>query len=424
MTLEAFKKLDLPDAPGVYFFKLGREILYIGKATSLRDRVRSYFGADLIATRGPKIVDMVTRADGVEWQECRSVLEALVLEAALIRKHLPKANTDEKDDKSYYFVALTDDEYPAVELVRGRTLEFLESSEAKKFKKVFGPFPHGGQLKEALGLVRRIFPYRDAKCHPVSRLNLDKYRGSTSIKRACFSRQIGLCPGCCTGEISPAEYGKTVRRIALLLDGKIGALERDLERSMAAEAKAWRFEAAEELKRKLFALRHIRDASLVKADELAAAGFRVEAYDVAHYSGANAVGVMAVLEDGWPAKAAYRTFTLRGKHRGDDLAALREVLERRLGHPEWGVPNLVVADGNLQRALAEEIFRAAGIDVPVASVVKDEGHKMARIDGPAEEVKKYRREILLGNSEAHRFAVATLRAKARKAATGKTRRRA
>ncbi len=410
MTLDNLRKFDLPDAPGVYFFKLGKEILYIGKATSLKDRVRSYFGADLIATRGPKLVDMVTRADGLEWQECRSVLEALVLEAALIRKHLPKANTDEKDDKSYYFVVLTADEYPAVELVRGRTLEFLESSEAKKFKKVFGPFPHGGQLKEALGLVRRIFPYRDAKCRPPQ-------------ARPCFSFQIGLCPGCCVGKITPAEYAKTTRRLSLLFDGKIGALERDLERSMVAEAKARRFEAAEELKRRLFALRHIRDASLVKADELAPAGFRIEAYDVAHYSGTNAVGVMTVLEDGWPAKAAYRTFTLRGKHRGDDLAALREILERRLGHSEWGMPNLVVADGNLQRALAEEIFRAAGIDVPVVSVVKDERHKMARVDGPAEEVKKYRREILLGNSEAHRFAVATLRAKTRKAATGKTRKR-
>jgi excinuclease UvrABC nuclease subunit len=410
VTLEALKKLNLPDVPGVYFFKLGKEILYIGKATSLKDRVRSYFGADLIATRGPKIVDMVTRADGVEWQECRSVLEALVLEAALIRKHQPKANTDEKDDKSYYFVCLTAEEYPAVELVRGRTLEFLKSAEAKKFKSVFGPFPHGGQLKEALGIVRKIFPYRDLKCRPPQ-------------ARPCFSYQIGLCPGCCIGKITPAEYAKTTRRLSLLLDGKIGALERDLERAMASEAKARRFEVAEVIKRQLFSLRHIRDASLVKADELAPAGFRIEAYDVAHYAGENAVGVMAVLEDSWPKKAAYRTFTLRGKHRGDDLSALRELLERRLGHPEWGVPGLVVADGNLQRELAEEFFRASGVAAPVTSIVKDDRHRAARIDGPAEEIKKYRREILLANSEAHRFAVATLRAKARKQATGKTRRR-
>lgn len=411
MTLAEFKKLNLPDVPGVYFFKLGKEILYIGKATSLKDRVRSYFGADLIATRGPKLVDMVTRADGLEWRECRSVLEALVLEAALIRRHLPKANTDEKDDKSYYFVALTAEEYPALELVRGRTLKFLQSAEAKRFRKVFGPFPHGGQLKEALATVRKIFPYRDAKCRS----------GQT---RPCFSRQIGLCPGCCTGEISPAAYAKTVRRISLLLDGKIGALERDLERGMAAKAKARRFEVAETIKRQLFALRHIRDASMVKADELTPSGFRIEAYDVAHYSGTNAVGVMVVLEDGWPAKAAYRTFTLRGKHRGDDLAALREVLERRLGHPEWGVPNLVVADGNLQRGLAEEVCVAAGLAAPVVSIVKDDRHRAARLDGSPEITKKYRREILLANSEAHRFAVATLRAKTRKAATGKTRRRA
>lgn len=401
MTQKDLEKFALPDAPGVYFFKLGKEILYIGKATSLKDRVRSYFAADLIATRGPRVVDMVTKAASLEWQETRSVLEALVLEAALIRKHLPKANVDEKDDKSYYFVALTDEPYPAVTLERGRALEFLRSADARAFKRVFGPFPHGSQLREALAIVRRIFPYRDPKCKAGS-------------GRACFSRQIGLCPGCCTGEVSPAEYGKTVRRLALLLDGKIGSLERELERAMASAAKAKRFEDADALKRQLFALRHVRDASMVKADELAPSRSRVEAYDVAHYSGTATVGVMVVLEDGWPKKAGYRTFNLRGKHRGDDLAALRELAERRAAHPEWGVPDLAIADGNLQRDVLEAAFRAAGLQTPVASVVKDDRHRAARIDGPAEVVAARKREILLGNSEAHRFAVATLRGRARR----------
>src|SRR3989344_1563496 len=277
MTQKDLKKFALPDAPGVYLFKKGREILYIGKATSLKDRVKSYFSIDLIATRGPRIVDMVTTATSLEWQETRSVLEALVVEAALIRKHLPAANVKEKDNRSYYFLALTNEPYPALSLVRGRTLEFLKSAEARAFKKIFGPFPHGTQLREALEIVRRIFPYCDPRCRLISDMISD-----IRPPRPCFSRQIGLCPGCCTGEITPAEYGKTVRRISLLLDGKIGTLERDLEQSMRVAAKARRFENADSLKRQLFALRHIRDASLIKPDELDATSFRVEAYDIAH----------------------------------------------------------------------------------------------------------------------------------------------
>jgi excinuclease UvrABC nuclease subunit len=433
MTLDDLKKLDVPDVPGVYTFRQGRETLYIGKATSLKDRLRSYFAADLMKARGSRIVDMVTKSNRIEWQETGSVLEALVLEAALIKRYLPKANIDEKDDKSYLFVVFTKEEYPAVEFERGRTIEFA-AQEAKKYKNVFGPFVHGNQIRQAMELLRKIFPYRDAKCKPRS-------------GRACFSRQIGLCPGCCTGEITPHEYAKTMRRLCLILSGKIGAAEKDLERGMKAAAKARKFEEADRLKRDLFALQHIRDVSLIRAEAHGPAGFRVEALDVAHYSGSNTVGVMTVLEDGWPKKSAYRTFTMRGSYRGDDLAALRELVTRRLRHPEWGVPDLLVVDGNLQRGVAEAVIAgvpqtdgeivpteyghlddakpvAKMLAVPVVSVVKDDRHKFSRIDGDPELIERHRKEILLANSESHRFAVATLRAKTRKQATGRTRRRA
>ena len=131
MKLETFKKLNpegkstsygagLPDKPGVYFFLKGKEILYIGKATSLRDRVKSYFGKDLIETRGPLIVDMVHKASKIEWQVTDSVLEALILEANLIKKHLPKHNTDGKSDKSFNYVCITKEELPKIVVVRGK----------------------------------------------------------------------------------------------------------------------------------------------------------------------------------------------------------------------------------------------------------------------------------------------------------------
>src|SRR4051812_233519 len=127
MTGQDFTKFNLPDAPGVYFFKKKGVILYIGRATSLRDRVRSYFGNDLIHTRGSLLVDMVTQADHIDWQETGSVLEAIILETNLIKEHMPHYNTKEKDDKSFNYVIITEEQFPRVLLIRGRSLEVLKA---------------------------------------------------------------------------------------------------------------------------------------------------------------------------------------------------------------------------------------------------------------------------------------------------------
>ena len=123
MKSQGLQKLGIPDKPGVYFFKKGKDTLYIGKATSLRSRVRSYFGKDLIATRGPLILDMTVQADKLDWEETDSVLEALILEAELIKKHQPKYNTKEKDNKSFMHVVITDEAMPKVLTVRARNLK-------------------------------------------------------------------------------------------------------------------------------------------------------------------------------------------------------------------------------------------------------------------------------------------------------------
>lgn len=133
MKIETFKKIKIPNKPGVYFFQKGNNILYIGKATSLRDRAKSYLGKDLIHTRGPLILDMVFKADKLKWKESDSILEALILEANLIKKHQPYYNTREKDDKSFNFVCITTEKLPKVVLKRGHNLNRTD------FKIVFGP---------------------------------------------------------------------------------------------------------------------------------------------------------------------------------------------------------------------------------------------------------------------------------------------
>ena len=376
------------------------EILYIGKATSLRDRVRSYLSSDILAMRGPKIVAMLERAHSVRWRKTDSVLEALLLEAHLIRQYQPAYNTDEKDDKSFLFVIITKEQFPRVLLMRGRDLEKRREEWSIKYQ--FGPFPQGGSLKEALKMVRRIFPFRDT-CAPIKIAEQQE-----EDPRPCFNAQIGLCPGVCVGRVTPQEYAATIRHIKLFFEGKKKTLVRKLEQEIRDSAKRMEFERAQELKQTLFALGHIRDVALLKAEKRVSLDprvFRVEAYDTAHLAGKETVGVMTVIMDGVPAKAEYRKFTLHTEN--DDIASLQEILSRRFGHPEWPIPDMIVVDGGVpQMETTARVVHSFGLHVPIVAVLKDERHRPKDILGIAESVAVERDVILLANSEAHRFAIA------------------
>ncbi len=399
----------LPDAPGVYFFKKGKKVLYIGKATSLRSRVKSYFSKDIGEVRGPKIVKMLEEASSISFEQTDSVLEALILEANLIKQHQPLYNTDEKDDKSWNYVVITEEIFPRVLLVRGRNLEeFVKKTKATA---TFGPYPHGGQLKEALKIVRKIFPFFDTK-RPVGK---DEKRNGSGY---AFNRQIGIYPK----DSDPEAYAKTVRHIVTLFSGKKIALIKELEQDMKAAAKAQAFERAQEIKRQLFALQHIRDVSLIKTQNDAdwtrkgPETFRVEGYDVAHLGGKSTVGVMAVIENGEPNKGEYRMFKIRAAAGGDDYAALTELLTRRFAHPEWRFPNLAVIDGGRAHLnAAAKAFRAMRRqNIPLISVVKDEKHRPREILGEKKIANEHEAEILLANAEAHRFAIGRHRSSLRK----------
>ncbi|MFQ5662177.1 MAG: GIY-YIG nuclease family protein, partial [Candidatus Paceibacteria bacterium] len=302
MTIEDLKKLKIPDSTGVYLFERGTRVLYVGKATTLSDRVRSYFGKDILKTRGQLIKKMVEEADFVDFVKTDSVLEALIMEANLIKKFQPRYNTKEKDDKSFNYVVITREDFPRVLIVRGKDL-VEERYTSRDIKYLFGPFPHGGVFKDAMKIVRKLFPFRDT-CNPYS-------------KKPCFNRQIGLCPGVCSGEISKIEYGRTINHIKLFFEGKKKSLIKSLEQEMHSYAKKKKFEKANAMKKTIFALNHIQDVSLIKEElkkpeipkarpretsrgqALGTGNFRIEAYDVAHMSGVNTVGVMTVVENGW-----------------------------------------------------------------------------------------------------------------------------
>lgn len=408
MTKEELIKKKLPNTPGVYFF-LGpkKEILYIGKATSLRDRVKSYFSPDLIETRGRQIVKMVQEAASLDFRQTDSVLEALLLEANLIKTHRPAYNTRDKDDKSFNYVIITNEDFPRVLTVRGKELPIKFSDKDIKYE--FGPFPQGGLLKEALKLIHKIFPFYDTK-RPVAELI---QKGDAKIR---FNRMIGLYPD---GETAQKEYARTIQHIKLLFEGRKKELIKDLEKEMRVFAKAQQFEMAEKRKRQVFALTHIQDVSLLKRGrELKAGdgtGFRIEAYDIAHLGGEEMVGVMTVVQDGQPQKSEYRKFNVRGFQSSNDTGALTEVLTRRLSHTEWPFPKLIVVDGGkAQINAAQKVLDESGFKILVVSVLKDERHKPKDILAATQIKNKYGYDVLLANSEAHRFAITFHRRRMRK----------
>lgn len=398
MTKDQLTKKKLPDAPGVYFF-LGerKEILYIGKATSLKNRVQSYFSDRITEMRSPMIAAMIENAKTVEWTETGSVLEALILETNLIRTHKPKYNTRAKDDKSYNHLVITNEEFPRVLVVRGKDLteNFTEAEIAEHF----GPFPSGRSLREALKIVRKLFKFYDTK-QPIGTEKSKMERGKID-----FNRQIGLYPDVQSKEA----YQQTIRHIALFFRGEKQQIIEELERDMMQYAKNEQFEEAEAVKRKIFSLKHIQDIALLKDDLRTHRDentVRIEAYDVAHLSGKDMVGVMTVVEGGEANTNEYRKFKIKTVSGANDTAALKEMLSRRLGHEEWPMPQIIVVDGSTaQKNVAERILHDAGIAIPVAAVVKDERHRPVRVIAAKSIREAHENAILLANAESHRFAV-------------------
>lgn len=408
MTSQDLVAYDLPDAPGVYFF-LGskKEILYVGKATSLKERVKSYFTKDLMSARGPLLVKMVSEAEKLEWMTTDSVLEALIVEAAQIKKHQPRFNTAEKDNTSFNMVIITDEDFPQILVQRSRNVAHWNLiSKGMKIRSVFGPFPHGGELREALKIIRRILPYRDRTCTP------QPEQRNPERPRPCFNHQIGLCPGVCVGKMDKKEYRKQVKRIELFFSGHKSELLKEIEKDMKACAKGHKFEEAEKYKRMLYALEHIQDIALIKRDieRVESEGtVRIEAYDIAHIAGTSTVGVMTVVEDGELEKSQYRKFRIRGakgKVSINDIENLKEVLRRRLAHPEWTLPQIIVVDGGVaQINAAREVLEENNLNIGVVSVVKDTRHKAREILGDKKIASDWGKSILLVNAEAHRFAI-------------------
>lgn len=343
---------QIPRTPGVYLFRASdNTVLYVGKATSLRSRVASYFtGKD---SRGERIVRMVEESAFVEVESTDSVLEAVILESNLIKQYQPKYNVDLKDDKSFSFFVITKEEFPRILIVRQTNLHEVES------KRIYGPYTSKQNMEIVLKILRRIFPFHSLR---------------QSTEKGCLHFQIGLCPGPYAGAISKQDYRKNILSIEYVLRGEKKRLVRSLEREMRDAAKNEEFERAEEIKRKVFALGHIRDVALMKRDDVTDSqkeNLRIEGYDISNISGEYAVASMVVFVGGKPDKSQYRKFKIRTVEGSNDVAMMREVLERRLKHTEWPTPDLILLDGGKGHLnMAKNVLSISGREIALASLAK------------------------------------------------------
>lgn len=374
------EKIDqIPQASGIYLFYQKGKLVYVGKATSLRDRIRSYLNPK---TTRP-IETLIDSVDEVKWKETNSVLEAIILEANHIKEFEPKYNVKEKDDKSWNYLVITKDSFPKLLAVRERNLKI------KDYKYAFGPYAEG-KISEVLKILHFLFSI--SRCGP-------------NQKRPCFDYNLKRCLGVCTGEITNSEYDKKViKPLILFLRGKKKSLMTSLEKQMKQYSKDNQFEEAIRIRNQIKALQKIVDFSLLDKsfieDSKRKSIERIEGYDISNLGDEVMVGSMVVFENGKAIKKEYKKFKIKNVKNQSDVGCIREIIERRFNHKEWKYPDIILIDGGKpQISAVKNIIK----NIPVIGIAKGKDRKKDEI---ITEIKDYNKELLIKvRDEAHRFAI-------------------
>jgi len=377
---------NFPESSGVYLMRNRfDEVVYIGKATSLKERVRSYFAKNLTA----KTAIQMREVSDIEIIECDSPLEAFLLESRLIKKFSPKFNIREKDDKSRIYVNITKEDFPRIELIRETDLGKKSPTLA-----LYGPFLSAKTVADILEMIRKIIPYRSCK-----KIHTKK----------CLYGRINLCPSPCVGEISKARYRKNIRSVRDFFEGKKMRVLSSLKRQMTQEAKSRNFEQAAKTRDRIYALEHIKQMFVISRDEKSTIFNRIEGYDISNISGVSATGSMVVFINGIAQKSEYRKFRIKWVKGANDTAMLQEVLVRRFRHTgqegDWNLPDLILIDGGRgQVNAAVKIIKEMGFDIPVIGLAKGPDRKKDELISstllPRGEIELFKRV----RDEAHRFA--------------------
>ena len=352
---------SLPQTTGVYCFtspKAGfpinnKEILYIGKAINTKERVKNHYNQANF-----KDSFFIEKTEKIGWIETNSEIEALILEAELIKKYKPKYNTTWKDGKNYSYATITKEKLPRVIITHRPEIK----------SKNIGPFVDAKALKKTLTLLRRVFPYYTTQKHP---------------NKACSWCHLNLCPG---PNPNIVEYKKNLKGLALILQGKRLFALKTLKNNMRTLSNLKQFEKAGQIRDQIMALERIMaNAKIFEKKKILGTSWdnaekllqkllktnkkvsRIEAYDISNIQGKMATGSMVVFVDGKPAKNHYRKFKIKIDDKPNDIAMLKEALTRRMNHKEWSLPELILIDGGKAQLNAGISVRS---QFPIAKTVK------------------------------------------------------
>ena len=414
-------KDKLPHKPGIYIYKDSQgRVLYVGKAVDLYHRVTSYFSGRPDSLKTATLVEKIAV---VETIVVESELEALILEANLIKKYLPIFNIRLTDDKDYLYIAITKEDFPKVITARKK--------DTVKVKKYFGPFPSSRTVKLTLKQLRKVFPWCSNPPKTARQPGVVNKLPTPGWKaKACFYYHLGLCSGACIGKISKEDYNKTINRFAKFLDGKKEEVLNELTQDMDKYSKNLQFEQAAQVKKTIAGIEYLlqpnRVASylenpnfledqnklalqqLQKDLNLPKLPARIEAYDISNIAGKNATGSMVVLAEGEIDKSQYRRFKIKISGKPNDYAMHQEMMGRRLSHPEWGIPQLILIDGGRGQARAAcSKLQEKNLNIPVFGLAK----RMEWLYPPEGDIIKLpKRSMSLRllqkiRDESHRFAI-------------------
>lgn len=415
----------IPENSGVYCFK-NKEILYIGKAVNIRERVINHFSQP-----GFRENTFLNRTKRIGFIKTDSEIEALLLEALLIKKYQPKYNVMWRDDKNYFFVGIIKEDFPCV-FITHQPQKLKTNSTGRKQKNLklkisyVGPFIDGKTLRQTLKILRKVFPFRSCCIGTV---------GKTLPKKPCLWYQLDRCPAPCLLKSSLGKQIRSakdnmkkdcqnnIRNIVKILNGEKNKVLDNLKREMKMAAKSREFEKASKIRDKIYALERIIFHSRVlkeKAEEwekteeklkkilkLKKKILRIEAYDVSNIQGQEATGSMVTFIKGEPSKDFYRKFKIKISGKPNDVAMLKEIIKRRLKHKEWTYPDLILVDGGITQFTAAK-SESKNSKIPITALAKKKNELF--IDR--------RKSILLKNlpreifnlilrlrDEAHRFAI-------------------
>jgi excinuclease ABC subunit C len=409
-TLDLKQKIEeIPDTTGVYIFKDAEgKVLYVGKAKSLKNRVKSHFSeTDILGTDAL----IISHVNDINFMTTDSEIEALLLESELIKQNKPKYNVRLQDDKSFPYFIITDEEFPRVMIHRIR-----EESELQKYRQYFGPYTDVKAIKQTLAFLLKLFPVCSCKTPRKKR------------SRPCLKYQLKKCSAPCVGAIGQAEYLKNISNIELFLDGKKQDLIEEFRKQMQQASDRLDFERATILRDQIWALeKAIINQKVISSELSISLGVRelqeilnlhqlparIEAFDISNISGTDSTGSMILFLNGQPLKSGYRQYKIRSIAEPNDVAMMGEVIERRYGRlikEQKPLPNLIVVDGGKpQLNIAYRILTELGLnEIPIIGLAKRFEHVfkpdnpnaiIISPDSPALFLLKRIRD------EAHRFAL-------------------